>query len=395
MVVSSSRFNVFLFQFQFTINITAGSLTVISELAGNVIFSVVQLLWINLIMDIFASLGLSTDYPSTDFLKRKPEPRNAPIVSVTMWKMILLLAVYQLAVVFTFHYAGDAMFHPQNQAEREQLQTMVFNIYVWMQFFNQHNCRRVDNKINIWYQGVLRNPWFLGVQCLTLAGQMVIIWKGGDAFDTRPLSGSQWGWSMLFGALVIPLGALIRQIPDHYALSFFHACRDAFLAVRRVVTRPLPEKWRPKTEEIDAAESWMLETGAALLRPVQYQWGAHGHGAAPQPAGRSSKDEDAAKTSSPAQRNALSSSAAAAAAGEEKKRGPEDEDTIDIVELVDLARYSGGATLPVNIEVHPATAKDDPFLQTPNSDGKTPPSQDTSVTRWLGIGSGVASGRKQ
>lgn len=107
-------------------------------------------------MDIFASLGLATDYPSPDFLKRRPEPRTAPIVNITMWKMILGQAIYQLAVMFTLHYAGDQLFHPTTTAEREALQTMIFNIYVWMQFFNQHNCRRVDNKLNIWYQGVLR-----------------------------------------------------------------------------------------------------------------------------------------------------------------------------------------------------------------------------------------------
>lgn len=75
-------------QFQFTVNITASILT-ISVLVGAPIFTVVQLLWINLIMDIFASLGLATDLPSPEFLKRKPEPRNSPIISITMWKMIL------------------------------------------------------------------------------------------------------------------------------------------------------------------------------------------------------------------------------------------------------------------------------------------------------------------
>ncbi|KAG6002323.1 hypothetical protein E4U21_003238 [Claviceps maximensis] len=208
-------------QFQFTINITASILTMTSELVGDSIFTVVQLLWINLIMDIFASLGLATDHPSPDFLKRNPEPRNAPIISITMWKMILGQALYQLAVVFVVHYAGWDIFDPHTELEIEKLQTLVFNIYVWMQFFNQHNCRRVDNKLDIWYQGILRNPWFIGVQILTLVGQFVIIFKGGEAFDTFPLTGAQWGWTMLFGGFTIPLGALIRQIPDRHVASFF------------------------------------------------------------------------------------------------------------------------------------------------------------------------------
>ncbi|ROT42589.1 plasma membrane calcium-transporting ATPase [Sodiomyces alkalinus F11] len=367
-------------QFQFTINISAGTLTVVSELAGNVIFNIVQLLWINLIMDIFASLGLATDYPSRDFLKRKPEPRTAPIVTITMWKMVLLVAIYQLAVIFTFHYAGEALFHPQNDFERKQLQTMVFNIYVWMQFFNQHNCRRVDNKINIWYQGVLRNPWFLGVQCVTLAGQMVIIWLAGAVFDTEPLNAAQWGWSMLFGALVIPLGALIRQIPDRFVLMFFRAVARAFrpvkrgfLAVVRLLTKPLPEKWRPKKhkqgdDEMGATEAWVLQTGAALLRPVNYQWGHSG----PPQSGQVGRTQSITQ----AQREAL----AKALQSEENKQAE-----FDVVALVDQARNTP-SSLGLNIEVHPGTAKDDPLLHTPGNKDN-PPSQDPRVLDWVKVGS--------
>ena len=338
---------------------------------SDVIFSIVQLLWINLIMDIFASLGLATDYPSSDFLKRRPEPRTAPIVSVTMWKMILCLSVYQLAVIFTLHYGKDAFWDPQTQFDHEQLNTMVFNVYVWMQFFNQHNCRRVDNKINIWYQGVLKNPWFLGVQCLTLAGQMIIIWKGGAAFDTKPLTGAQWGWSMLFGGLIIPLGALIRQIPDSYALAFFHGIRAVFRPIRRVVTKPLPEKWRPKKkDDLGAAEAWVLQTGAALLRPVNYQWGTHGHPEQQGLAGR-------VTSISLAQREALEKAAQSGRAGN---------GDIDIVQAIDQARHSK-ADLMYNVEVHPGTPKEDPFLQTPKSNRKVPPSQDQEILQYLKVGS--------
>ncbi|TID07716.1 Calcium-transporting ATPase 2 [Colletotrichum higginsianum] len=362
-------------QFQFTINITAGTLTVVSELAGDSMFTVVQLLWINLIMDIFASLGLATDYPSPDFLKRRPEPRNAPIVNITMWKMILGQAVYQLAVMFTLHYAGDALFRPATAADRASLQTMVFNVYVWMQFFNQHNCRRVDNRLNIWYQGVLRNPWFLGVQCATVAGQMVIIWKGGQAFDTRPLSGPQWAWSMLFGVLVIPLGAAVRQVPDAHVYALFQAIKRGFLGAARGLSRVLvPSRWRKKAEEevahdMGAAESWVLQTGAALLRPMNYEWGSQ----TPPPAGASRL---AGRVSSipAAQREALIRAA---------KAGTGDNE-IDVAAMVDAARYAK-VELSYGLEVHPETSKEDPILLTSiGVDGKKcPPSQDPEILRYL------------
>ena len=128
------------YQFQFTINITAGVLTIISTIVGTVddsIFAVIQLLWLNLIMDIFAAAALATDFPTRDLMERRPEPRNAPIITVTMWKMILGQAIYQLVIVFTLHYAGEAFFTTATETQAQQLQTLVFNTYMFMQVFNQ------------------------------------------------------------------------------------------------------------------------------------------------------------------------------------------------------------------------------------------------------------------
>ncbi|KAE9567132.1 Calcium-transporting ATPase 2 [Colletotrichum fructicola] len=360
-------------QFQFTINITAGTLTVVSELVGDSLFTIVQLLWINLIMDIFASLGLATDYPSHDFVRQRPEPRKAPIVTITMWKMILCQAVYQLAVMFTLHYAGESLWgiDTSDQNQVRSFQTMVFNIYVFMQFFNQHNCRRVDNRLNIWYQGVLRNPWFIGVQCATLAGQMIIIWKGGQAFDTRPLDGPQWGWSMLFGVLVIPLGAIIRQIPDEWVYAFFQMIKRAFMGTLYGMSKLLPSRWRKKAEEeaedLGAMESWVLQTGAALLRPMNYEWGS----TTPPPGGGL-----AGRVSSipAAQREALARAARAGTGDNE----------IDVPQLIENARYAK-VELSYGLEVHPGTPKEDPILLTSiGIDGKKcPPSQDPEILRYL------------
>lgn len=360
-------------QFQFTINITAGIIAVVSELVGDSIFTVVQLLWINLIMDIFASLGLATDHPSPDFLKRKPEPRNAPVVSITMWKMILGQAIYQLLVVFLVHYIGWSVFNPGTKNEVEKLQTLVFNIYVWMQFFNQHNCRRVDNKLDIWYQGVLRNPWFIGVQCLTLAGQFIIIFKGGEAFDTVPLTGTQWGWSMLFGIMTIPLGALIRQVPDRWVLRFFLAVKSAFLVVTGPICRRIPrlrkrkpareeEEPRHQPEHMNAVEELVSRRGRALLQQLK------GEG------------EDLEMTAE--QRRALD--IAANRARDEAREPAEPEREVDLRGLLEAAR-AGRQPERDLLEIHPGTPKEDPIIGT-WINPRVPPSQDENLLRYMNAG---------
>lgn len=320
-------------------------------------------------MDIFASLGLATDSPSPDFLKRRPEPRNAPIVSITMWKMVLGQAIYQLAVVFTVHYAGWHLFNPDTEFEIEKLQTLVFNIYVWMQFFNQHNCRRVDNKLDIWYQGVLKNPWFIGVQCLTLMGQFIIIFKGGEAFDTRPLTGAQWGWSMLFGILTIPVGALIRQFPDRLVLRFFRWVYRVWLVFtipfRACLSRVIPKRRKNiddeghEPQEMGVVQRFAAQNGLSIQRPASTATGSDGQ----------------ESPMFPAQREALRISRRRTENAENPKR------EIDLQALVDAAKL-GREITGMTLELHPQTLKNDPIL-TSRGKTKVPPSQDPDIMRFV------------
>ncbi|KAI5458225.1 hypothetical protein BGZ63DRAFT_407516 [Mariannaea sp. PMI_226] len=351
-------------QFQFTINVTAGIITVVSELAGDSVFTVVQLLWINLIMDIFASLCYSTDPPSPDYLERKPEPRNAPIVNVTMWKMILGQSIYQLAVIFCVHYAGWDVFNPDTQYEEDRLQTLVFNIYVWMQFFNQQNCRRVDNKIDIFYQGAFKNPWFVGVQLITIVGQFVIIFEGGEAFDTVRLTGAQWGWSILFGFLTLPLGALIRQVPDRVVQELFTGC----YAIYRAATRPfrgcfsamIPQRWRRRRRDEERQEE--MSRVDNLMQSIGL---------------RSAPDGDMITTAE--QRAALAS-------GERIRRQEQEAQprhTINLQSLVEAALV-GREYEDAVLEIHPRTSKDDCILWKGN-DTAVPPSQDAKFMHLVGV----------
>lgn len=128
-------------QFQITVNITAVVLTFVSAVAShdqNSVLTAVQLLWVNLIMDTFAALALATDPPSPSMLKRKPEPKSAPLITLTMWKMIIGQSIYQLVVTFVLNFRGAEIFGYTDPLELEQLPTLVFNTFVWMQIFNQY-----------------------------------------------------------------------------------------------------------------------------------------------------------------------------------------------------------------------------------------------------------------
>ncbi|PLN74945.1 calcium transporting ATPase [Aspergillus taichungensis] len=207
-------------QFQITVNITAVLLTFITAIYSNSnqsVLKAVQLLWVNLIMDTFAALALATDAPTEKILHRPPIPKHAPLFSVIMWKMIIGQSIYKLTVCFTLYFAGDRIlsYDTSDPHKQQQLDTIIFNTFVWMQIFNELNCRRLDNHFNV-FEGVHRNYLFIGINVLMVGGQILIIFVGGAAFGVTPLDGVQW--AICFGCSVfcIVWAAVLKLVPDKY-----------------------------------------------------------------------------------------------------------------------------------------------------------------------------------
>jgi Ca2+-transporting ATPase len=82
-----------------------------------------------------SNIGIATDPPSPNVLKRKPEPKSAPLITLTMWKMIIGQSIYQLAVTLVLNFAGQYIFP---KWDSRYTQTVVFNTFVFMQIFNQY-----------------------------------------------------------------------------------------------------------------------------------------------------------------------------------------------------------------------------------------------------------------
>jgi P-type Ca2+ transporter type 2C len=92
---------------------------------------------VNLIMDTFAALALATDPPTPTILDRKPDSRSSRLITLNMWKMIIGQSIYQLIVTLVLNFRGNEILGYTTEFEKSRLETLVFNIYVWMQVFNQ------------------------------------------------------------------------------------------------------------------------------------------------------------------------------------------------------------------------------------------------------------------
>ena len=252
-------------QFQITVNITAVLVAFVSAVYSpemHSVLSAVQLLWVNLIMDTFAALALATDAPTDAILDRPPAPKRAALITTNMWKMIIGQSMYQLIVTFVIYFAGASIFSydvsqgrealPRDENQLIQLDTIVFNTFVWMQIFNEFNSRRLDNRLNI-FEGVHRNWFFIGINCIMVGGQIMIIFVGGVAFQITALDSTQWAISILCALPCLLWAIVLRCIPDRYAAIVFHWADVAWLAfykpLYRFLLQPIGHSirivWRP------------------------------------------------------------------------------------------------------------------------------------------------------
>ncbi|XP_041429098.1 plasma membrane calcium-transporting ATPase 3 isoform X1 [Xenopus laevis] len=209
-------------QFQLTVNVVA----VIVAFTGACItqdspLKAVQMLWVNLIMDTFASLALATEPPTESLLLRKPYGRNKPLISRTMMKNILGHAVYQLIIIFTLLFAGEIFFDidsgrnaPLHSPPSEHY-TIIFNTFVMMQLFNEINARKIHGERNV-FDNIFSNPIFCSIVLGTFGVQIVIVQFGGKPFSCSPLNTQQWLWCLFVGLGELVWGQVIASIPTSH-----------------------------------------------------------------------------------------------------------------------------------------------------------------------------------
>uniref|UniRef100_A0A8C1V0M7 Calcium-transporting ATPase n=1 Tax=Cyprinus carpio TaxID=7962 RepID=A0A8C1V0M7_CYPCA len=207
-------------QFQLTVNVVA----VIVAFTGARItqdspLKAVQMLWVNLIMDTFASLALATEPPTEALLLRKPYGRNNPLISRTMMKNILGHAVFQLIIIFTLLFVGtifdiDSGRNAPLHSPPSEHYTIIFNTFVLMQLFNEINARKIHGERNV-FDGIFSNPIFCSIVLGTFAIQIVIVQFGGKPFSCSPLNVEQWLWCLFVGMGELIWGQVIASVPTH------------------------------------------------------------------------------------------------------------------------------------------------------------------------------------
>mmetsp|Transcript_10993 Transcript_10993/g.21706 ORF Transcript_10993/g.21706 Transcript_10993/m.21706 type:complete len:1184 (+) Transcript_10993:346-3897(+) len=201
-------------QFQLTVNISAVTTAIVGACYSQYSpLAAIQLLWVNILMDSLASLALASEPPVDELLKKPPVNRTRNMITKHMWANMLGQAGYQICVVMTLLFAGPTVLNlepghiVEDRKENSTHYTLIFNVFVWMQLFNEINCRKLKGECNV-FKGMLKNPIFCSILLSTSILQVLIVQFGGHALHVVDggLSGEFWGISLILGA-----GSLVVQ----------------------------------------------------------------------------------------------------------------------------------------------------------------------------------------
>ena len=110
-------------QFQLTVNLSCLLIVILGGIStGMSPFNVIQLLWINLVMDVLAAIALATEAPEQD-LSADRIKKNDRFITPVMWRTILSQVIYQFIVMIIMLYAGPAMFNIRYNLISTELRT--------------------------------------------------------------------------------------------------------------------------------------------------------------------------------------------------------------------------------------------------------------------------------
>ena len=201
--------------FQLTVNLVALAIAILGPFLNlELPLTVIQVLWINLIMDTFAAIALATDPPDPALMQLPPRRQGDFMISRPMLRQILAAGLPCLAVLVgvLLFFRGQGMEIMDSWAETPPqsriMLTEFFTLFVLLQFWNLFatKCWGVKDKIlsHLW-----DNRPFLLICGIILLGQFLLVTLGGRVFRTVPLSLSQWLFVLGLSLVILPVHLIL------------------------------------------------------------------------------------------------------------------------------------------------------------------------------------------
>ena len=196
--------------FQLTVNVTTIAMSLLSPLLGlKEPFTIIQILWINLIMDTLAALAFGEEPTLDRYMNEKPVAKKANILTGYMKSAIGVASVFITLVCLAIlkNVGGIQDFITNGTGNFEMVTTFTFTVFIYAVIFNSLNTR--SNGFNV-FEHFGENKKFSIVMISIAVVQTLIIQFGGKVFSTVPMDVEHYIVALLIAVLIIPAD-LIRK----------------------------------------------------------------------------------------------------------------------------------------------------------------------------------------
>ncbi len=196
--------------FQLMMNITACGVSLIGQFIGieNPI-TIIQMLWINIIMDTLGGLAFAGEAPLDYYMMEKPKSREEKIVSKDMLHQIAITGGYTLLLCILFlKFDFFRSLFRYDLSDRYFL-TGFYALFVFSGIFNCFNSR--SERLSI-LSNIGKNRAFLVIMGLIASIQLLMVYFGGEVFRSVPLTFREVLNVVLISSTVVVIDVIRRTI---------------------------------------------------------------------------------------------------------------------------------------------------------------------------------------
>ena len=187
---------------QLTMNFCAVGISMIGPFIGyDSPVTVVQMLWINIIMDTLGGLAFAGEAALPSYMKEKPKRRDEPILNGYMIFQMIWSALFTVGLYVAFLCSPNILHHFRASPDDIYILTAFFALFIFTSVFHCFNCR--TDRVNI-CAGLYKNRAFIVIISLVMIIQLAFVYLGGALLRTAPL---------LRGELLLTLALALSVIP--------------------------------------------------------------------------------------------------------------------------------------------------------------------------------------
>ncbi len=170
--------------------------------------TVVQMLWINIIMDTLGGLAFAGEPALESCMQEKPKRRDEPILNGYMIYEIILGGGFTVALCLAFLKIPELTSRFRFSTDNIYLLTAFFALFIFASVFNCF-CARTDRLRLL--ANITKNRAFIFIMAAILFIQILFVYLGGSVLRTAPLTPFELGLTSLLAFAVFP-ASIVRKL---------------------------------------------------------------------------------------------------------------------------------------------------------------------------------------